>query len=308
MKTGVPTPQVAPIRAEDLDVDATILICTYNRADDLERTLESLALSAAAGFSWDVLVVDNNSNDRTHDVVEARIASFPVRLRYLFEPRQGKSNALNTGMNAAHAAIIVFTDDDVVVETGWLQAAVQPLLKRRDIGYTGGPVRPIWKASRPSWLDEEGNLGGAIAVMDHGPSSFVFEEQKKTPLGVNMAVRRDVIERIGGFRPSCRSERQVAARPGTGGVLRSREAGIRGLYVPAMVLNHVGPGLAAHPPLLPALVVVEGRLARARPRHARPHRAGHRAAERAALPGGPALHRRRRGSARDWLAAVDGEA
>ena len=242
MKTGVPTPQVAPVRAEDLDVDATILICTYNRADDLERTLESLAESAVAGFSWDVLVVDNNSNDRTHDVVDARIASFPVRLRYLFEPRQGKSNALNTGMNAAHAAIIVFTDDDVVVETGWLQAAVQPLLKRRDIGYTGGPVRPIWKASRPSWLDEAGNLGGAIAVMDHGPSSFVFEEQKKTPLGVNMAVRRDVIERIGGFRPELgRNGKSLLGQEQAEFFYRSREAGIRGLYVPAMVLNHVVP-------------------------------------------------------------------
>jgi glycosyltransferase involved in cell wall biosynthesis len=234
-------PAIAPIVAPD--VEATVLICTYNRSVFLADTLDSLAqTSAHPGFSWNVLVVDNNSTDATRAVVEARVGRFPVRLDYLFEPCQGKSNALNAGMAAIRADIIVFTDDDVRVEPKWLREAVSPLLERRDLDYTGGPVRPIWEAARPGWLDETGNLGGAIAVKDHGPRAFIFEDRRKTPLGVNMAVRRRLIERIGGFRPDLgRNGNRLLGQEQAEFFHRSREAGARGLYNPAMVVDHFVP-------------------------------------------------------------------
>ena len=224
-------------------VDATILICTYNRASYLAATLDSIGRTPThTGFSWDVLVVDNNSSDSTREVVENRISRYPVSLHYLFEPRQGKSNALNTGMAAAHGAIIVFTDDDVRVGPEWLDTAVRPLLEWKDIDYTGGPVRPIWGAPPPRWLDPSGNLGGTIAVKDHGSEPFVFEDRLKTPLGVNMAVRRTLIEMIGGFRPDLgRNGKSLLGQEQAEFFYRSREVGARGLYVPAMVLDHVVP-------------------------------------------------------------------
>ena len=224
-------------------VDATVLICTYNRGQYLARTLDSLAsMPADPGFSWNVLVVDNNSGDDTRDIVVSRAGRFPVPLQYLFEGRQGKSNALNTGMSAAQARIIVFTDDDVDVGPDWIHASVRPLLDRTDIDYTGGPVRPIWGAPRPAWLEEAGNLGGTIAVKDHGPHAFLFEEERKTPLGVNMAVRRSLIERIGGFRPDLgRNGKALLGQEQAEFFYRSRLAGARGLYVPDMVLDHVVP-------------------------------------------------------------------
>ena len=98
---------------------ATVLICTYNRARALGETLDSLArMSVPSTVSWDVLVVDNNSSDDTAAVVRDRQSGFPVPLHYLHEPRQGKSNALNTGLAAGHSAFVVFTDDDVMVERG----------------------------------------------------------------------------------------------------------------------------------------------------------------------------------------------
>src|SRR6185503_12073323 len=97
-------------------LDATVLICTYNRATLLGETLDTLARCRTRELAWDVLVVDNNSSDETRQVVTSRIASYPVVLRYLFEPRQGKSNALNTGLAATDAAVIAFTDDDVRVD------------------------------------------------------------------------------------------------------------------------------------------------------------------------------------------------
>lgn len=218
----------------------TILICTYNRASLLGPTLDSVAaLTSPPDVDWDVLVVDNNSTDETRTVVERRQAAFPVPLRYLFEPQQGKSNALNTGMRRTRADVILFTDDDVRIPPGWLAAAMAPLRARADIDYTGGPVRPMWGAAPPSWLDPSGNLGGTIAVKDHGTEPFVFEDRLKTPLGVNMAVRRSLIERIGGFRPDLgRKGGSLLGQEQAEFFYRSREAGARGLYVPDMVLDH----------------------------------------------------------------------
>jgi glucosyl-dolichyl phosphate glucuronosyltransferase len=234
-------PPIDPIGTPD--VDATVLICTYNRSSFLADTLDSLSRTPAnPGFSWNVLIVDNNSTDDTRAVVASRIDSFPVLVSYLFEPRQGKSNALNAGLCAARAAIIVFTDDDVRMGPGWLREAVRPLLERSDLDYTGGPVRPIWEVPRPGWLNEHGNLGGAIAVKDHGGRPFIFEDRRKTPLGVNMAVRRRLIERVGGFRPDLgRNGKALLGQEQAEFFYRSREVGARGLYRPAMALDHVVP-------------------------------------------------------------------
>ena len=238
--SAVAAPAIPAIPRDRLEIDATVLICTFNRAGYLDRTLASLARTSAPGLGWDVIVVDNNSSDDTRAVVQNWIPRFPVALRYLFEPRQGKSNALNSGMREARAAVIAFTDDDVLVEPGWLESAVRPLLDRADIDYTGGPVRPIWSAPRPQWLDIKGNLGGVIAVKDHGPEPFIFETAQKTPLGVNMAVRRTLVERVGGFRPDLgRNGRSLLGQEQAEFFYRTRQAGARGLYVPEMVLDHV---------------------------------------------------------------------
>jgi glycosyltransferase involved in cell wall biosynthesis len=223
---------------------AVILIATYNRARLLAATLDSLAQQRVRqSLTWEVLVVDNNSDDGTCRVVADRRAHSPVPIRYLFEPRQGKSWALNTGIGATDAPIIAFTDDDVIVPEGWLEAGVLPLLERRDVDYTGGPVRPLWERPKPHWLDERGNLGGTIAVKDHGDEPFVFEDRARTPLGVNMAVRRALIDRIGRFRPDLgRRGESLLGQEQAEFFCRSRAAGARGLYVPAMMLYHRVPG------------------------------------------------------------------
>jgi glycosyltransferase involved in cell wall biosynthesis len=221
-------------------MNVTILICTYNRAGLLGRTLDSLAaLDASQGRTWEVLVVDNNSTDGTRACVERRQPTFPVELRYHFEGRQGKSIALNTGFDLARGEIILYTDDDVRVPRGWMEAAVRPLFAQPDLAYTGGPVRPLWESAPPAWLDPGGNMGGTIAVKDHGGTSFIFEEHRKTPLGVNMAVRRELIERIGGFRPDLgRCGKSLLGQEQAEFFYRSRASGARGAYIPDMVVEH----------------------------------------------------------------------
>jgi glycosyltransferase involved in cell wall biosynthesis len=226
-------------------LDATVLISTYNRAALLAETLDSLRETVASGLTWDVVVVDNNSTDETRDVVTSRIGGFPVPLKYLFEPRQGKSVALNTGLAETNASVVVFTDDDVQVSEHWLDAACRPILDDPRIDYTGGPVFPIWERPRPSWLDaERSDLWGTLAILDYGPESFVFEERRRVPLGANMAVRRSLIDRIGGFDPSLgRKGNSLLGQEQAEFFCRSRAAGARGLYVPAASVRHHVPAI-----------------------------------------------------------------
>jgi glycosyltransferase involved in cell wall biosynthesis len=221
-------------------LDATVLVCTYNRAQPLAETLDSLARTVAPNLAWEVLVVDNNSTDETRPVVTSRIDRFPVALRYLFEPVQGKSYALNTGIAASDAAIVAFTDDDVRVSAGWLDAGCRALLDNFEFEYTGGPVRPIWEGTQPSWLDTaRADLWGTLAILDYGPVPFCFEDRRRVPLGANMAVRRSLIDRIGGFDPELgRRGASLTGQEQAEFFCRSRAAGARGLYVPRMSLDH----------------------------------------------------------------------
>jgi glucosyl-dolichyl phosphate glucuronosyltransferase len=221
-------------------VTATVLICTYNRAERLAETLESLRHQGDVPGAWDILVVDNNSSDNTAEVVASSATSFPVPLHYVVERQQGKSYALNAGLSGITTDIVLFTDDDVRVAPGWVRTAVEALDQDPDIGYVGGPVRPIWGASPPSWFPEtSSNLWGTVAVLDYGPAPFEFESRSRVPIGANMAARRSLIEQAGGFTTAL--DRSGGALLGQGQAeffYRTRHLGASGRYLPTMVVHH----------------------------------------------------------------------
>lgn len=224
-------------------LDASVLIATYNRARLLDETLTWLArMPVTAGRTWEVLIIDNNSSDDTRAVVERHIATFRVPLRYIFEGRQGRSSALNTGIAQARGRVLAFTDDDVRVQPAWLDAACDLLLNdRAGVHYSGGPVRPIWEIPAPRWLDlTRGDLWGTIAIQDHGATAVRYEEARKVPLGANMAVRAEVFDAVGGFRPDLgrAGGRLVLGQEVPEWLMRARGAGFGGMYVPAMEVHH----------------------------------------------------------------------
>lgn len=242
-------------------MDASIVIATYNRAGLLARTLDSLAdavrtvveggdvrlnadpTGGRAHRTCEVIIVDNNSTDGTAQVIDSRAGSYPCPLRRVLERKQGKSFALNTGILASTGRIVVFTDDDVWIPPEWLTHAVDPLLARDDIQYIGGPVFGLWEAEPPAWIrGNPGLLHGPIALVDYGQEPFIFEDRRRIPMGVNMAVRRSLIDKVGGFHLGL--ERRGNSLMGQGQAeffFRTRAAGARGLYTPGMWLKHTVP-------------------------------------------------------------------
>src|SRR5215467_674497 len=119
----------------------TVILCTYNRCQCLKRALNSAAaLVLPESVEWEVLVVDNNSNDQTRTTVEEFCDRYPGRFRYLFEPRPGKSHALNAGIRESRADVFAFMDDDVVVDSNWLQNLTAALRNNEWAG-AGGRIR-----------------------------------------------------------------------------------------------------------------------------------------------------------------------
>lgn len=217
----------------------SIVIATHNRARDLRETLRSLASLRPDG-AWEVIVVDNNSTDDTRDVVLAATPEFPVELRYLTEPVQGRSAALNTGIRAARGRIIATTDDDVRVPADWLNAAGDAL-RSLQCDFVGGRVLPIWRAPRPEWLPNHGGRQWAvIALLDYGDQPVAFGA--RVPLGVNMAFVRDAFDRAGLFDPGTgRKAGTLLGQEVREWCIRARQAGLRGFYAPEMVLEHIIP-------------------------------------------------------------------
>src|SRR5262245_8329654 len=100
----------------------TITIQTHNRADELRRTLLSLArVDLLDTLQHEILVIDNNSSDHTSTVVSEVAPSFSGHLRYVWEPRQGLSHARNRAIAEAVHDVIAFLDDDVDIDVNWLR-------------------------------------------------------------------------------------------------------------------------------------------------------------------------------------------
>lgn len=221
-------------------MDFSIIIPTYNRADELAQTIRSIAGLQVHG-EWELIVVDNKSTDHTRAVVERERTAFPAALHYLFEGEQGRYAALNTGIRAAKGRIIATTDDDARVEPDWLAKAAAGLAAH-GCDYVGGKVLPIWKGSRPNWLPHRpGPHWAVLALQDHGPQPLEFGVNGiPWPLGINTATRREAFDRTDLF------DNRLGRKAGTlrnqaqrEWHLRARAAGLRGFYVPDMVVHHV---------------------------------------------------------------------
>ena len=219
----------------------SVVIVTANRADELARTLASLARVRPVG-DCELLLVDNNSTDHTRAIVDTLRAAFPYDVRYVFVPTPGKYGALNAAIQMSQADIIIATDDDARFEPDWFEQAVAGL-ERHDCDFVGGPVRPLWGARPPDWLPTGNGLHDkVIAVLDHGQAPRPFGQGISWPLGVNVAYRRSAFQNAGLFDASLgRTAGTLRNQAQREWHLRAQSAGLAGMYLPEMIVHHVVP-------------------------------------------------------------------
>lgn len=181
---------------------ATVVICAYTakRWDDVVAAVESVAGQDVCGAEL-VVVVDHNDAL----LARARQAFDPRGVRVLPNVRaRGLSGARNTAVDAASGDIVVFLDDDAVARPGWLRALLSPYADPTVMA-VGGVAHPRWPACRPMLFpaadpthrDATGELDWVVGCTYTGQPTE--QAEVRNLMGVNMSVRREVFERVGGF-------------------------------------------------------------------------------------------------------------
>ncbi len=222
--------------AEGEAPDISVLVCTFNRCSDLRAALESALTQETGGaFTFEVVVVDNNSTDDTRRVVED-LAQGHAPLRYVLEPEQGVCHARTRGLSEIRGSIYTVTDDDLVLPQGWLRTVWEVFQSHPEVSVVGGKVLPLWRRDPPAWLTPE--HWSPLALLDSGDTEFIAGPERPVCLLAG-AYRIADVRAVGGYRPGL-----GASGARIGGVddadLFSRlwESGYRGLYTPRLAVHH----------------------------------------------------------------------
>jgi glycosyltransferase involved in cell wall biosynthesis len=218
-------------------MDISLLVCTYNRCGELKELLDSaVSQDTEGGFEYEVVVVDNNSSDRTRQVVHDLIERGHPNVRYLFEPRQGKGAALNTGLAALRGSYYAIADDDLLLPPDYLARIVATFRARADISFLGGKVLPRWSRPVPAWLTQD--HWAAIALCDYGETSFEVSQDRQITLLAG-AFRTDDVRAANGYHS------ELAVSPARIGGMEDVDlyerlfaTGKRGVYLPQLMLFH----------------------------------------------------------------------
>ena len=227
----------------------SIIVATYNRATLLDECLGHLGRQRFRAGD-EVMVVDNGSTDDTAAVVARHRSGYAVPLHLLHEPLPGKSRAIARALIAAAGDVLAFTDDDVNVDDGWLDA-VRAAMADPDVALMGGPVAPRWHPAVPQWIrrarERHPRLGAPLALLDYGDRPAALGP--RTVLGANMAVRRQLFTELGGF-PSHLGKLRGTLLSGEDHELcrRVQSAGFRAMYFPGAVVHHLVPADRARVP------------------------------------------------------------
>ena len=170
----------------------SIIICTRNRAPELQETLAALARATIpADLPTELVVVDNGSTDGTREVFD-RTPVPGINKCYISEPHGGQARARNSGLAASGGAIILFTDDDVRMPPGWIEGMCRPILSGEADAVAGG-VRIAAHLYRPWMGPTHRNWVASTETLSREPNWRM--------VGANMAFSREITSKIPAFDP-----------------------------------------------------------------------------------------------------------
>jgi len=136
-------------------LDVSIIICTYNGADKIIKTIQSI-LSQVATCTRELIVVDNASTDGVAELVEKYLTSNQIdnfSLKLIHEPTPGLIHARLAGMKSAASDIMLFCDDDNTLCDTYVQTGFEIMQANPKIGVLGGLGIPEFESEKPDWFD-----------------------------------------------------------------------------------------------------------------------------------------------------------
>lgn len=223
--------------------DMTAVVCTRNRAVQLERSLDSLL--AQEWVPREILVVDNAPADEsTQRLLERRFAG----VRYVREPVQGLDFARNRALREARCTLVAFVDDDALADTGWARAMMKAFDANAETAAIAGRVEALALETDAQRLFEtNGGFSRGVDPIHLPADRNRLLNGRRVPLvawltrivnGCNLVIRRDVALELGGFDVALDLGRVL---PGGGDhdmVWRILQAGYDVMYLPDALVRH----------------------------------------------------------------------
>jgi glycosyltransferase involved in cell wall biosynthesis len=214
----------------------SILIPTHNRGAILDRTLDSLAsVRRPSDVDLELVVVANACTDDTAERVSARAKEFPIPLRCVVEPVAGLGSARNACVRNSSLPICALLDDDVWVESGWLEGLAE-MYRDSSAAMVAGRAELWWETvPRPPWLTPLMEM--SLSGIDLGPTPF--EMHTPDAVGANFSFRRAVYDQVGPFRTDLdRVGTQLLGGGETYFIRVAFNRGHRLFYAPAASVRH----------------------------------------------------------------------
>ena len=235
---------VQDIESRGASLDFSVLICTYNRAPLLRRTLEHVAAQVVpTGTRWETVVVDNNCTDDTSEVVLSYSSDPRIpALRSAREPRQGVAFARRRAFLEGRGELLACVDDDCLLAPNWIKEALQFAREHPRAGAFGGRNVIVWETST--------NKVAELYVQSLGQQELGDRPLRMSPtgrsclVGAGLVVRREAIMTSGWIEAGVlvsRCAEGLGAGEDAEIFFRIRHAGWECWYTPKLVLSHVIP-------------------------------------------------------------------
>lgn len=218
----------------------SIIVCTYNREQYIETTLQHLVKQNIDKALIEILIVNNNSTDNTEDICLNFIKKNPQEpILYFLETQQGHSYSRNRGIHESKGELIAFIDDDAFVEKDFSQNIIQFFKNYPDAQVMGGKIIPVYESKEPAWMSRF--LLPLVSALDMGDKVNPFQG-RKFPIGANVTFRRCVFDQYGLFNVALgRKGSGLAGGDEKELVLRLKEDHAPIYYAPNVVVQHIIP-------------------------------------------------------------------
>jgi glycosyltransferase involved in cell wall biosynthesis len=226
----------------------SIIIPTFNREKQLNRTLRSLVQVNSQANDFEILVIDNGSTDGTKEIVHDFIyENSKHNIVYIYDPIPGLMTGRHRGAIEAKGEILTFIDDDVQVSPNWLNGIIETMDARKDVDLLTGPNLPLYESYPPYWLNYfwgkvyDGKQCGWLSLLDLGNKSI--EIHPNYVWGLNFTIRKNVFFELKGTHPdSIPKEYQIYQGNGeTGLTMKAFINNKKALYLPKALVYHEVP-------------------------------------------------------------------
>lgn len=176
----------------------SIVLCTYNNADSLSKTLQDIAANNLDSGLIELIVINNNSPDHTEQVVKELQPTFNFPCRYYVENNQGLSHARNLGLAKAQGEYILFTDDDAIINNNWLSVYIDRI-RTLSPDCVFSKIIVDWQGRKPEWFLP--SYSPFFAVIDYGEQELQITDNEHEFYGKNFCIRQQLLHDFGGFNP-----------------------------------------------------------------------------------------------------------